>query len=252
MPMAFADERTRIVLGPHQRQHRHVPGAPVGQAGQLLDQQRVVGQVGFLAAMHLGVARRIHAGRACSGTHRPESSARAGSPSGGWRGGLASAFSMKVTRLFGSGTPSSPWGTSPAGEQGGKLTQLAGIVGRQHHAAQRFGNLGEVMAAFGSRPPPPCPPGVPCRCCASAGRMMNMAIAQQDRHILLSLWIILSLIVSDAPAMNSSRFARRLRPAPFHSGRVWSRQSGRHLARTPPATPLPTRHRPGPKPHLRP
>ena len=32
---------------------------------------------------------------------------------------------------------------------------------------------------------------------------MNMAIAQQDRHILLSLWIILSLIVSDAPAMNS-------------------------------------------------
>ena len=74
---------------------------------------------------------------------------------------------------------------------------------------------------------------------------MNMAIAQQDRHILLSLWIILSLIVSDAPAMNSSRFAPAgcgRRPIPFRQW-VWSRQSGRHLARTPPATPLPTRHR---------
>ncbi|MNT62936.1 hypothetical protein D3C72_2007020 [compost metagenome] len=27
-------------------------------------------------------------------------------------------------------------------EQGGKLTQLAGVVGRQHDAAQGFGNLG--------------------------------------------------------------------------------------------------------------
>ena len=115
MPMAFADERTRIVLGPHQRQHRHVPGAPVGQAGQLLDQQRVVGQVGFLAAMHLGVARRIHAGRALQRGHAQAGvvgQGRQPRQAAGVAGLGQRVLDEGDVRLFGLGTPSSPWGTS--------------------------------------------------------------------------------------------------------------------------------------------
>ncbi|MNV66041.1 hypothetical protein D3C71_1587740 [compost metagenome] len=44
-------------------------------------------------------------------------------------------------------------------EQGGELAQLAGIIGRQHDAAQGIGNLGGSHRANCIGRSPPAPPG---------------------------------------------------------------------------------------------
>ncbi|KAG0938569.1 hypothetical protein G6F31_015430 [Rhizopus arrhizus] len=148
MPQAFADDRARVVFRAYQRKHGDIPGTAVSVAGQVLRQQRVIGQIGFLSALHLGVAGRIDPGRTSHGRH-----AQAGSVSQGGQPGQAAGmarlgqgvFDEGDVRLFGLGHAQLALGhqfDAQGSEQGGKLAQLASIIGRQHDAAQGIGNLG--------------------------------------------------------------------------------------------------------------
>ncbi|MNT15699.1 hypothetical protein D3C72_1507680 [compost metagenome] len=153
MPQPFADERTRIVFGAHQRQHGHVPGAAVGDRCQVAHQQCIVGCVGLFAAVHLGVARRIHPGRAVQRGHA-QSGIVGQRRQPGQAAGMARLGQRVLdegdVRLFGLGHAQFALGhqfDAQGREQGGKLAQLAGVVGRQDDTAQGIGNLGGSHSA---------------------------------------------------------------------------------------------------------
>jgi hypothetical protein len=207
VPQALADERTGIVLRTHQGQYRHVPGAAVRHALQLANQQRIVGLVGLFAAVHLGVARGVHARRAVQRGHAQPRIVRQGRQAGqaaGMAGLGQRIFDKGDVGLFGLGHAQLALRDqfdAQRREQGGKFAQLAGVVGRQHDAAQGFGNLGSSHGANcigrGLRAPPAR--AIPLRggwarskslltgVCRRR-KMARQSSAQQRRHILLSIW----------------------------------------------------------------